>query len=222
MTKDRPVELQTGWFNSQKQLHYKQRLTLDEMLTCYNYAVMMRQRGLTLSDIGNYCGVSKEAVRMWFDRGLPEHHLMLLDEAISNLRPVKPPSEVDKRVWDEVMHVGWKASLDEVTISEGHAGGLHETHETEAEIARRARLPELAQKYRESITHCKRGHEFTPENTRLRGPNRTWRQCRTCDREREARRGQTYKSTPQQQGLPADSNRKPSKAAAKTSKRAGG
>lgn len=30
-----------------------------------------------------------------------------------------------------------------------------------------------------SKTHCKRGHEFTPENTYQR-PNGRWRMCRTC------------------------------------------
>lgn len=34
-------------------------------------------------------------------------------------------------------------------------------------------------------THCKHGHEFTPENTRLRRDGRGKRMCRTCDRERE-------------------------------------
>lgn len=29
-------------------------------------------------------------------------------------------------------------------------------------------------------THCKRGHEFTPENTILKG---TWRECQTCRRD---------------------------------------
>lgn len=36
-----------------------------------------------------------------------------------------------------------------------------------------------------SKTHCKHGHEFTPENTRYVGP-RKWRHCRTCNRERVA------------------------------------
>lgn len=35
-------------------------------------------------------------------------------------------------------------------------------------------------------THCGRGHEFTAENTRIRG-NGT-RQCKTCSREGQARR----------------------------------
>lgn len=39
---------------------------------------------------------------------------------------------------------------------------------------------------------CKRGHEFTPENTKFR-PN-GWRECRTCCREAERRR--PYKPRP--------------------------
>lgn len=35
-------------------------------------------------------------------------------------------------------------------------------------------------------THCKRGHEFAPENTRLDGKGR--RYCRTCQRESDASR----------------------------------
>ena len=33
------------------------------------------------------------------------------------------------------------------------------------------------------MTHCSRGHEFTPENTYLR-PDRHGRQCRTCNQAR--------------------------------------
>lgn len=34
-----------------------------------------------------------------------------------------------------------------------------------------------------AMTHCKHGHEFTPENTRVQGGSR---HCRTCDRRRRA------------------------------------
>lgn len=40
-------------------------------------------------------------------------------------------------------------------------------------------------------THCKRGHEFTPENTRVyidAHSGREARECRQCTRERKARR----------------------------------
>lgn len=30
-------------------------------------------------------------------------------------------------------------------------------------------------------THCKRGHEFTPDNVYMK-PGSTWRECRTCKR----------------------------------------
>lgn len=35
-------------------------------------------------------------------------------------------------------------------------------------------------------THCKRGHEFTPENIVYRADRPTWRICRTCDEARKA------------------------------------
>ena len=36
-------------------------------------------------------------------------------------------------------------------------------------------------------THCVHGHEFTPENTKLRGPNGT-RECRQCKNENQKKR----------------------------------
>lgn len=41
--------------------------------------------------------------------------------------------------------------------------------------------------FRHRQTHCKRGHEFTPENTRMDNGGVS-RRCRACDRERSARR----------------------------------
>lgn len=43
---------------------------------------------------------------------------------------------------------------------------------------------------RSDNTHCKRGHEFTVKNTYVatnRQTGRTWRMCRTCQRERRGR-----------------------------------
>lgn len=40
-------------------------------------------------------------------------------------------------------------------------------------------------------TECKRGHPFTPENTRIKKGNK--RECRTCHRERERQRQQRSK-----------------------------
>lgn len=41
-------------------------------------------------------------------------------------------------------------------------------------------------------THCKHGHEFTPENTKT-DPNRTGRICRTCARERAKENTRRYR-----------------------------
>ena len=50
-------------------------------------------------------------------------------------------------------------------------------------------MPQVARFYpgagfdwrRKVTTHCKHGHEFTPENTYTREEG--WRQCRACNRE---------------------------------------
>jgi hypothetical protein len=44
--------------------------------------------------------------------------------------------------------------------------------------------------YEGKKTHCERGHEFTPENTRLfpNGRGSTSRKCLTCDREKFKRK----------------------------------
>ena len=43
--------------------------------------------------------------------------------------------------------------------------------------------------YRTNLTHCKHGHEFTPENTSITGRGRTCRECaRKRNREHEARK----------------------------------
>lgn len=44
----------------------------------------------------------------------------------------------------------------------------------------------------EGKTHCKHGHEFTPENTAVRSG---WRYCRTCHRLRERNRKLALRST---------------------------
>lgn len=36
---------------------------------------------------------------------------------------------------------------------------------------------------RRGITHCSSGHEYTPENTRIKGGR--YRSCRTCERRRQ-------------------------------------
>jgi hypothetical protein len=191
---NKAVELQTGWFTRQKNIHHKYRMTIDEMLLCWNYAVMMKQRGLSLSDIANHAGCSKEAVRQWFERGLPDHSMQRLDAAISALAPMDPPTGSMTTTWQNIMFEGWMLSQSEHQMP-GHAGGMGLRAETEKEMARRNRLPELAKAQSaraRARTHCKRGHEFTPENTRLRPP-KNWRQCITCARAYEAARRARFK-----------------------------
>lgn len=43
---------------------------------------------------------------------------------------------------------------------------------------------------RSARTHCKQGHEWTPENTKMVTAGKyTWRSCRTCHRAKTARQG---------------------------------
>ena len=42
-------------------------------------------------------------------------------------------------------------------------------------------------------THCKHGHEFTPENTRIHGDG--WRACRACERAKVRRRREAMKES---------------------------
>lgn len=46
---------------------------------------------------------------------------------------------------------------------------------------------------RQYATHCKNGHEYTPENTLITVEG--WRSCRTCSRERDRRRRPTKPHT---------------------------
>jgi hypothetical protein len=55
-------------------------------------------------------------------------------------------------------------------------------------------------------THCKRGHEFTPENTRLNtGRNGQQRQCITCDNERHREPNRNANATARTKGERAES-----------------
>jgi hypothetical protein len=57
-------------------------------------------------------------------------------------------------------------------------------------IAEHARIHEIGNQERPPETHCRRGHEFTPENT---GLQRGGRFCRQCRRETVKRRGQSQR-----------------------------
>jgi hypothetical protein len=67
--------------------------------------------------------------------------------------------------------------LDHLCLNKACANPDHLEPVTRAENDRRARFH-----YEARRTHCKRGHELTPENVKLRyvHPTRTDRQCRTC------------------------------------------
>lgn len=45
-------------------------------------------------------------------------------------------------------------------------------------------------------THCKNGHAWTPENTRIRRSGHFQRECRQCERDREKRRSMTSSQSP--------------------------
>jgi len=55
------------------------------------------------------------------------------------------------------------------------------THDMDAKGRRRSR------NIKAEWTHCKRGHEFTPESTMITAEGR--RRCRTCHNDRRAKRG---------------------------------
>lgn len=62
---------------------------------------------------------------------------------------------------------------------------------TMAENTRRGKLRESAGSNHRARTHCPKGHDYTPENTRVRRyPDKGWttRECRTCHRIREGER----------------------------------
>lgn len=52
----------------------------------------------------------------------------------------------------------------------------------------------LISEWQRQLTHCKRGHEFTPENTYIKANG--CRACRACDRESTARRRALYGRAP--------------------------
>lgn len=49
--------------------------------------------------------------------------------------------------------------------------------------------------FRSSRTHCNRGHEFTPENTRYRNNRPNSRICITCERDLDSKRAQTRRDS---------------------------
>jgi hypothetical protein len=51
-----------------------------------------------------------------------------------------------------------------------------------AEVKQRRENVRMIAARRRAQTHCKRGHEFTPENTFIRANG--WRMCRTCHNDR--------------------------------------
>lgn len=74
--------------------------------------------------------------------------------------------------------------IDHLCYEPGCVNPAHLEAVTGLENARRQRDYGAA-KMRRSMTHCKRGHEFTPENTYT---FRNMRTCRACKRQAERRR----------------------------------
>jgi hypothetical protein len=66
--------------------------------------------------------------------------------------------------------------IDHLCRNRGCINPDHLEAVTESENIRRGTSPTAANARK---THCKHGHEFTPENTYLKG---TWRICRICQR----------------------------------------
>jgi len=63
----------------------------------------------------------------------------------------------------------------------GNHGCVNPAHLYIGTMQQNARDTVAMGRHRESQkTHCKQGHEFTPENTRMVGPRKTKRQCNEC------------------------------------------
>ena len=90
--------------------------------------------------------------------------------------------ECDEPGW-EVSHHGRR-----LTLSAGCVDFAADTDDNITDTARR--LLAALDSYNARKTHCKRGHPFNEENTRIRtSPNgRPRRSCRVCDREGYLRR----------------------------------
>lgn len=74
----------------------------------------------------------------------------------------------------------------------GNHGCVNEHHLYIGTMQQNARDTVAMGRHREKQkTHCKRGHEFTPENTRLAGPRLNKRQCVECQRQNHNKRWRT-------------------------------